>query len=205
MESFRSAAYWIGDFDVKSPEKSHPAVAFFYGGLDGLLALPEFVELLMSSSDFRSQVINTLKNLSWQQIQEQLAETVGDLAGANAYKQGRASVDVILTLTGIVGIARSFGRILTKTGVKAATKGTEKAAAPAAAPAKAVSPQAVNVVPKSAPTNAVTNVSNGAKASPKKATPKTKPEAATKTANANPAKPTVQEFSGKQIDSVMST
>lgn len=201
MESFRSAAYWIGDFDVKSPEKSHPAVAFFYGGLDGLLALPEFVELLMSSSDFRSQVINALKNLSWQQIQEQLAETVGDLAGANAYKQGRASVDVILTLTGIVGIARSFGRILTKTGVKAATKGTEKAAAPA----KAVSPQAVNVVLKSAPTNAVTNVSNGAKASPKKATPKTKPEAATKTANANPAKPTVQEFSGKQIDSVMST
>ena len=122
IDSFRKAVHWAVDFDKDNPSKSHPVIAFFMGGLDSILAMPEFVELAISNSDFRSQVFEALKNLSWEQVKNQLAQTLKDLTQGNPYEQGRASVDIILTITGIAGIAKAFGKLLIKGGGLAAKK-----------------------------------------------------------------------------------
>lgn len=122
IDSLRKAVHWTVDFDKDNPSKSHPVIAFFMGGLDSILAMPEFVELAISNSDFRSQVFEALKNLSWEQVKNQLAQTLKDLTQGNPYEQGRASVDIILTITGIAGIAKAFGKLLIKGGGLAAKK-----------------------------------------------------------------------------------
>ncbi|MGP1583165.1 MAG: hypothetical protein ACTTH6_03015 [Candidatus Altimarinota bacterium] len=123
IDSLRKAVHWTVDFDKDNPSKSHPVIAFFMGGLDSILAMPEFVELAISNSDFRSQVFEALKNLSWEQVKNQLAQTLKDLTQGNPYEQGRASVDIILTITGIAGIAKAFGKLLIKGGGLAAKTG----------------------------------------------------------------------------------
>ena len=77
--------------------------------VDELLALPEVVELLVSSPDARAQLWESLKNISFKQIADSLKISV-----SNAYEWWRTVVFSILLLTGIWWLLKTWSRLAWK-------------------------------------------------------------------------------------------